>query len=109
MIASPIFVVFATFLLALVCTLGVRSFAWRFNFVARPTSDRWHKKPTAMLGGVAIYLAAAVAFFTLVPYSKESFVLFGAASLLFVIGLVDDLISIRPYQKLIGQLAGAGL
>ena len=33
----------------------------------------------------------------------------GGSTLLFLLGLVDDLLNIRPYQKLIGQLIGAGL
>ncbi|MBK8302199.1 MAG: undecaprenyl/decaprenyl-phosphate alpha-N-acetylglucosaminyl 1-phosphate transferase [Chloracidobacterium sp.] len=28
---------------------------------------------------------------------------------MFLVGLVDDLITVRPYQKLIGQLIGAGI
>ncbi|MBV9216902.1 MAG: hypothetical protein JO053_12075 [Acidobacteria bacterium] len=98
-----------TTIIAAAATFGVRSFARKYGFIARPTTDRWHKKPTAMLGGVAIFLAAAAGFFVFVPYSPESLVLFASSTLLFVVGLIDDLVSIRPYQKLIAQLAGAGL
>src|SRR5205814_5161055 len=33
----------------------------------------------------------------------------GASTFLFGVGLVDDLLTIKPYQKLIGQLIGAGI
>ena len=33
----------------------------------------------------------------------------GGSAFLFLVGLVDDILSIRPYQKLIGQLIGAGI
>jgi UDP-GlcNAc:undecaprenyl-phosphate GlcNAc-1-phosphate transferase len=33
----------------------------------------------------------------------------GASAFLFLVGLVDDIFSIRPYQKLIGQFIGAGV
>src|SRR5919206_189631 len=68
---------------------------------------RWHKKPTAMLGGVAIYLAVTVSFLLFVPHTREGWVVMGASTALFVVGLVDDFLHIKPYQKLIGQVLGA--
>jgi len=42
-----------------------------------------------------------------VPHTFESIVVMGAASFLFLVGLIDDVLNIKPYQKLIGQLIGA--
>ena len=42
-----------SFALALALTPLVRMLARRLGFVAKPKIDRWHKKPTAMMGGVA--------------------------------------------------------
>jgi UDP-GlcNAc:undecaprenyl-phosphate GlcNAc-1-phosphate transferase len=97
----------ASFCLALILTPLVRAFARRFGFVAVPKTDRWHKKPTAMLGGVAIWLSVVItclAFSLQTTYGK--FILL-ASTLLFLVGLVDDLIHIKPYQKLIGQILGS--
>jgi len=47
--------VLTSFVLALVLTPLVRALARRRGIVAQPKSDRWHKKPTPMLGGVAIW------------------------------------------------------
>jgi UDP-GlcNAc:undecaprenyl-phosphate/decaprenyl-phosphate GlcNAc-1-phosphate transferase len=91
----------------LAMTLLVRSIAWRLNFVAKPKSDRWHKRPTAMLGGAAIFAAVTIVYLIFVPHTHDSLVLVGCSTLLFLVGLVDDIVSIRPYQKLIGQLVGA--
>ena len=46
-----------SFALALMLTPVVRALARRWGFVAKPKTDRWHKNPTAMMGGVAIWLA----------------------------------------------------
>ena len=108
LISNPIFVGTVAAIFSIVCTFAVRSFAVRRNIVAKPKSDRWHKRPTAMLGGVAIYVATAAVFFLLVPLTRESLVVFGGSTFLFTVGLIDDIFSIRPYQKLIGQLIGAG-
>src|SRR5437588_12919923 len=34
-----------------------RALAHRLGAVAQPKQDRWHKRPTAMLGGIAIALS----------------------------------------------------
>lgn len=106
--SNPFFVGAAAAVLSVICTFAVRSFAVARGHVAKPKSDRWHKRPTAMLGGVAIFVSTTIVYFALVPRSTASMVVIGASAFLFLVGLVDDLISVRPYQKLIGQLAGAG-
>src|SRR5436190_1817696 len=108
-ISNPLFVGTVAALLSIALTLAVRSFAVRRGYVAKPKSDRWHKKPTAMLGGVAIFVSTAVIYFALVPLTRDSLVVLGGSAFLFLVGLVDDILSIRPYQKLIGQLIGAGI
>src|ERR1044071_3698249 len=97
----------ASFCLALILTPVVRAVARRFGFVAVPKTDRWHKKPTAMLGGVAIWLSVVITslVFTLhITYGKQILL---ASTFLFLVGLIDDLIHVKPYQKLIGQILGA--
>jgi UDP-GlcNAc:undecaprenyl-phosphate GlcNAc-1-phosphate transferase len=108
-ISNPIFVGVVAAIVSVICTLAVRAFAVKRGIVAKPKSDRWHKRPTAMLGGVAIFVAVAITYLALVPRTPESLVVLGGAAFLFVVGLVDDIFSIRPYQKLIGQLIGAGI
>ena len=97
----------ASLCLALILTPLVRAFARRLGFIAVPKTDRWHKKPTAMLGGFAIWLSVVI---TIVAFSLQStygkWILL-ASTFLFLIGLVDDLIHIKPYQKLIGQILGS--
>jgi UDP-GlcNAc:undecaprenyl-phosphate/decaprenyl-phosphate GlcNAc-1-phosphate transferase len=97
----------ASFGLALVLTPLVRAFARRFGVVAKPKIDRWHKEPTAMLGGVAIWLSVVVSILVFMPSTTYGWVILRATSLLFLVGLVDDLIHIKPYQKLIGQILGS--
>lgn len=97
----------AALALSLALTPLVRAFARRYDIIARPRSDRFSKRPTAMLGGVAIYLAVLLAYLLFVPHTREGWVVMGASTALFVVGLVDDFLHIKPYQKLIGQVLGA--
>lgn len=94
-------------LLGIIMTVAVRRFATDRGFVAKPKSDRWHKRPTAMLGGTAIFITTIAMCLLLVPMERELVVLLSGSTVLFIVGLVDDILNIRPYQKLIGQLIGA--
>lgn len=97
----------ASLVLALALTPLVRALARRLGMVAKPKTDRWHKKPTAMLGGVAIWLAVAISYLLLIPHTPYGWVVFGSSTFLFLVGLVDDLLRTKPYQKLIGQVMGS--
>src|SRR5258706_7953738 len=95
--------------LCAMATLAVRALARRFGIVTAPKADRWHKKPTAMMGGVAIFLAVIATVLLFVPQTRASWAVLGASTLLFAVGLVDDFLHIKPYQKLIGQIIGAAI
>ncbi|MEP7038866.1 MAG: MraY family glycosyltransferase, partial [Acidobacteriota bacterium] len=106
---NPLFVVTVSFAAAIIFTYLVRGFARRRGIVAAPKSDRWHKKPTAMLGGLAIFLTTLLMYGLFVPKTTGSLVILAGSSLLFLVGLVDDIRNIKPYQKLIGQIIGVSL
>ena len=93
----------------LVLTPVVRALARRRGVVARPKSDRWHKKPTALLGGGAIFTVVAAVNLALVPLTPQARVVLGAGALLFLVGLIDDFFNLKPYQKLSGQIMGAAV
>ncbi len=107
--SNPFLLATGSFIISVVLTFAVREFAQKQNFVAPPKSDRWHKKPTAMLGGTAIFLTTVLMYLLFVPPTKESMVILAGSSFLFLVGLVDDIRHIKPYQKLIGQFIGVGV
>lgn len=54
---------FFVFILCILLTPLVRFVASKRGWIAQPRRQRWHKKPTALSGGIAIYLAAAIPLF----------------------------------------------
>src|SRR5579871_3681360 len=90
--------------LALTLTPLVRALARRWGVVARPRSDRWHTQPTALLGGVAFFAAVTATRLAFGRLLIEDWVVLAGSAWLFLVGLVDDLFRIRPYQNLLGQL-----
>ena len=70
-----------------------------------------------MFGGVAMWLAVVLTYFVFIrPATGQTWgdfpgsfidVVIGASTFLFLVGLLDDLIHTKPYQKLIGQVMGS--
>jgi UDP-GlcNAc:undecaprenyl-phosphate GlcNAc-1-phosphate transferase len=85
-----------------------RSAAHRFGYTAKPKEDRWHRHPTALFGGVAIAVTVLVVY-GLLGEPGELLVLLAGATLMFVLGLMDDLIDLKPYAKLVAEIAIAAL
>lgn len=108
---------FAGFLFALIFTPISRALALAAGFIDEPRADRMHRRPTPFLGGIAVALAAGLAFVALaprvpllgqlwdsgiLPRTTVPLLLFlSGGALLF--GLLDDRIELSPRQKLIGQ------
>ncbi|MCC7103936.1 MAG: hypothetical protein IT307_02220 [Chloroflexi bacterium] len=100
--------------LSLLCTPLVMRLATRYGYVARPSVDRWHKKPTPLLGGIAIYLAT-IPVFVLLPEPKfgdalEHFWgLIIGATIVFALGLYDDLKGLSPSAKSLGIIVASSV
>ena len=97
---------------SMLLTLLVREAARRRGqgWVAKPRADRWHRKPTALYGGVGIF-GGFIASYLLrpPPYFSGITLLVLCASGMFVLGLVDDRYQLKPYAKLVGQITLATL
>jgi UDP-GlcNAc:undecaprenyl-phosphate/decaprenyl-phosphate GlcNAc-1-phosphate transferase len=85
-----------------------RLVAIRMGYVARPKADRWHQRQTALLGGVAIG-AVALAGGWIVDDGGHLRVLLVAGAGIFLLGLVDDVVSLRPSTKLVAEIAIASV
>lgn len=96
------------FLVTILATPLVIRLARAMGWVARPTEDRWHERPTALMGGLAIYLGAVTAW-VVFPGGTWSWPLLGGATILFVAGVADDLRGLSPVAKLVAQVAAASV
>ena len=92
--------------ISLALTPACRSLAHRFGYVAKPKEDRWHKRPTALFGGVAI-TATALALGVVVGPDTQLWQLLGCGAAVAAFGLVDDLLSLKASTKLIVQITVA--
>ncbi|MFZ7111130.1 MAG: glycosyl transferase [Desulfatiglandales bacterium] len=96
-------------LFSLCLTPLVRRAALATGQVAVPKDSRWHKKETALMGGVAIFAATLGPWFLVARFSDWHTLglpflpLLLCATGIFVLGLVDDIITMDPQHKLVGQ------
>lgn len=117
---TPVIVVFcAALLFALVSTPAARSVALRLGLISMPRSDRAHSEPTAMMGGVAIYLGATASLFVGALIASLLFegwrgldelaAILAGATLMGAVGLWDDRVRLRPWPKIFLQLVAVSL
>jgi UDP-GlcNAc:undecaprenyl-phosphate/decaprenyl-phosphate GlcNAc-1-phosphate transferase len=120
----------AAFMVALLVTPLMRRLAIANNIVDRPDETRKHHKfPVAYLGGVAVYLGimAGVLFSYMQPMhgllsfhptkfldpegmiTRVPISIVAGLTIIMLIGLMDDVMDISPWQKVGGQLFAAAL
>lgn len=93
----------------------IRYFALRTGNVAVPREDRWHKSPTPVFGGIAIFaafslgLAVKLVAFPGAGDLSKFLPLYSCALLVFLLGLADDVYQLSPQTKLVGQIVAAAL
>ena len=115
-------VFFLSLLFAFVLTRFVRDFATAYGWVAVPTQERQvHSSPLPRLGGVAIFIsfslsvAIAVALVWHNPRWQSAFsaktllTILVPASLVFLLGVYDDIHGVGPYFKFSIQAAAASM
>lgn len=98
--------------LSLVFTPLVRLLAIRLNIMDHPNPIKTHRAPIAYLGGVAIYLAFILAIILALvlglPFKEISVIIIGA-TLIMILGLVDDLHPLSFKTKLVLEVLIASI
>ncbi|MBI4596996.1 MAG: hypothetical protein HY737_01160 [Candidatus Omnitrophica bacterium] len=92
------------FALTYLLTPLVRALAVNCGWVARPVHDRWGRRVIGRLGGAAMFVSFIAAVLCWVRVDPGMAVLLVGTSLVFLLGLVDDLRRMPPYTKLIAQM-----
>jgi UDP-GlcNAc:undecaprenyl-phosphate/decaprenyl-phosphate GlcNAc-1-phosphate transferase len=100
---------------ALVLAVGgtpvARFVALRLGIMDQPAARKLHNNPVPLMGGVAIYVAfiLALVFFGDRRFVNEVVGIFIGASLVSLMGAVDDRQGLGSYVKLAGQVLSAGI
>jgi len=103
-----LFSFFISFLFTIYLVPVFSAIAHKLNILDVPDGTvKLHKQPTAYLGGVAVYLGFIATLALTFPLENQILSLLLGATLLLFVGLVDDLLRIKPYQKFFWQMIAA--
>src|SRR5688572_7487847 len=121
-VLSPYVIVFCVaFIVAYLFTPIMRRIAVAYGIVDLPDPQRKiHSKPVAYLGGVAVFLGFIAGLAACQRFSENHYpgigglvkiplAIIGASCLIVVLGLLDDLLHVKPRVKIIGEIAAASL
>ena len=105
LIFKPIFALLFSFLLTFYLVPFFCNLARRLKFVDEPDGKiKKHKEPTPYMGGLAVYIGFLAALCLTCPFENNMLLFFVGTTLLLCVGLVDDLLVLKPYQKFFGQM-----
>lgn len=97
-----------SFVVAFIMTPPVKRFAEKVGAVDVPKDNRRvHDHPIPRMGGIAIFFGIIVAMLIFVPVNTQVLGLLIGALIIAVMGAVDDIVSLSPWVKLLGQIAAA--
>ncbi len=97
----------------------VRWFTVKIGAIDHPSDRKVHAEPTPTLGGIAIFIALVVAgvvarlfipeFKSLFVESSEAIGILAGATIIFFLGVVDDVMDLPAPAKLAGQIFASGV
>jgi UDP-GlcNAc:undecaprenyl-phosphate GlcNAc-1-phosphate transferase len=84
--------------------------AHRYGIVDHPsTALKTHKEPVPYLGGLVVFIGFLLSLTFTFEFEPQLLAILLAATLVVAVGLIDDLGTLTPRDKLIGQLIAAGV
>ena len=90
------------------CTPAVRMLAIKIKAVDVPKDNRrMHKVPIPRMGGLAIFVGFLVSVLFFVPLGNEFRSILIGALILVVLGIIDDIVALKPKTKFAGQIIAA--
>ena len=85
--------------LSLMLTPIVRKMMLKFGILDQPSESRWHRQPVALMGGIAIFISLSLVALLRVELKREILVIMLGGGIIFVLGLLDDLLGTYPRTK----------
>lgn len=92
------------FSLGLLLTPLFRRVSFTLKILDYPASRKVHLKPTPLLGGVAVYLSFCLSTFYCLEVTPPFLGVFLGSSLIFTVGLLDDIYELSTSSRLFFQL-----
>jgi UDP-GlcNAc:undecaprenyl-phosphate GlcNAc-1-phosphate transferase len=103
----PLLTLAVAFVISLLLVPLIRRLSFSLGKVAQPRRDRWHKTPTALLGGVGMFAAFMLSLLLTGRGVALRWELLLGCTIVFGLGIYDDIRELSPPTKLAGQILAA--
>jgi len=103
--------IITSYIIAFLIIPVIISYSRKTNVLDAPDRRKIHKELTPSLGGIAIFIGFIVSAFiwmSFIGLVQYKFVLV-ALSIIFIVGVRDDILPLRPIVKLLGQIIAASM
>ncbi|MCL4229712.1 undecaprenyl/decaprenyl-phosphate alpha-N-acetylglucosaminyl 1-phosphate transferase [Candidatus Dependentiae bacterium] len=108
LLIKSLFAVVIAFLITFYLIPILHAVALKLGIVDIPDGRiKLHSKVTPYLGGVGIFVGFICSLSLVLPFDNSYSLFFIGLTLLVCLGLIDDLIALKPLQKFIGQCIAA--
>ena len=99
-----IIIFFFSSALSLLLTPLVRRVMLRLGVLSTPNEHRWHRKPVALMGGIAIFISFVLVVLLRMELRAEVLVIVLGGGVIFALGIMDDIFGMHPRIKFAFQL-----
>jgi len=107
-IGETIFAFVVSFLATFIGTPLVIKISGKWKVLDIPDNKRkTHEKSTPSMGGLAIFIGVACGLLFLQPSHEQFGAIILGAIIMVITGMLDDKFTLKPYQKLLGQIMAA--
>lgn len=98
-----------SFIVSFGLSMLVRKALIRFNVLAHPGERKMHKVAIPEGGGIAVFITVILASFVFLGYNPNYLGFYVGATIMFLMGLLDDIFDLRARYKLVGQIVAVVL
>jgi len=93
-----------SFVCSYVLSIVVRKVLVHFNILAHPGDRKMHKVAIPEGGGIAVFITVILVSFIYFGFDFKYLGFYVGATLMFIMGLIDDIFDVRARYKLAGQV-----
>lgn len=83
----------------------IRSLAWHFKILDKPSERKVHHAPVPRLGGFAVYLAFLLALLSTLEFHQTLLLILTGGAIIVIVGVIDDIWGVPAIIKLVFLIA----
>lgn len=100
-------IILVVFLFVVLIMPVIMKLAYHINALDEPNERKVHKKPMPRLGGLGIFSGFLLGYMLFCSQTPQMISILIGSFILLIVGIVDDINSIKPLPKFLGQLVAA--